>query len=67
MAYYPYSAPYYGAMPDNLGQYKSQYQMPMPPATQPFPSASSQIWIDNEEQARNYLVAPNNAVPMFDN
>ena len=24
------------------------------------------IWVDNEEQAKNYLVAPNNVIPMFD-
>jgi hypothetical protein len=60
--YSPYTPQYYGAVSD----YKAQYQMPIPQAPQAFPSTSSQIWIDNEEQARNYLVAPNNAVPMFD-
>ena len=50
-----------------LGQYKGQYQqMPMQPIQQPIQSNGGLIWVDNEEQAKNYLVAPNNVVPMFD-
>ena len=56
-----------GAVPDMLGQYKGQYQqMPMQPIQQPIQSNGGLIWVDNEEQAKNYLVAPNNVVPMFD-
>lgn len=56
-----------GAMPDMLNQYKGQYQqMPMQPIQQPIQSNGGLIWVDNEEQAKNYLVAPNNVVPMFD-
>ena len=56
-----------GAVPDMLGQYKGQYQqMPMQPVQQPIQSNGGLIWVDNEEQAKNYLVAPNNVVPMFD-
>ena len=63
-----------GAMPDMLNQYKGQYQqMPMqqpmmqqPVQQIPIQSNGGLIWVDNEEQAKNYLVAPNNVVPMFD-
>ena len=56
-----------GAVPDMLGQYKGQYQqMPMQPIQQPIQSNGGLIWVDNEEQAKNYLVAPNNVIPMFD-
>lgn len=70
--YYP---PYQnGAVPDMLNQYKGQYQqMPMqqsmmqqPIQQMPIQSNGGLIWVDNEEQAKNYLVAPNNVVPMFD-
>ena len=66
---YGYAYPQYqnGAVPDMLGQYKGQYQqMPMQPVQQPIQSNGGLIWVDNEEQAKNYLVAPNNVVPMFD-
>lgn len=56
-----------GAVPDMLGQYKGQYQqIPMQPVQQPIQSSGGLIWVDNEEQAKNYLVAPNNVIPMFD-
>ena len=73
---YGYGYPQYqnGAVPDMLNQYKGQYQqMPMQqPMMQqsvqqmPIQSNGGLIWVDNEEQAKNYLVAPNNVVPMFD-
>lgn len=57
-----------GAVPDMLNQYKGQFQqqMPMQPVQQPIQSNGGLIWVDNEEQAKNYLVAPNNVIPMFD-
>ena len=66
---YGYGYPQYqnGAVPDMLGQYKGQYQqMPMQPVQQPIQSNGGLIGVDNEEQAKNYLVAPNNVIPMFD-
>ena len=66
---YGYGYPQYqnGAVPDMLGQYKGQYQQtPKQPIQQPIQSNGGLIWVDNEEQAKNYLVAPNNVVPMFD-
>jgi hypothetical protein len=75
-----YNQPYYnggyypqyqnGAIPDMLNQFKGQYQQPI--MQQPMvqqqvvQSNGGLIWVDNEEQAKNYLVAPNNVVPMFD-
>ena len=56
-----------GAVPDMLNQYKGQYQQaPIQPAQQPIQLSGGLIWVDNEEQAKNYLVAPNNVIPMFD-
>lgn len=63
-----------GAVPDMLNQYKGQYQqipmqqpmMQQPIQQMPIQSNGGLIWVDNEEQAKNYLVAPNNVVPMFD-
>ena len=63
-----------GAVPDMLNQYKGQYQqmpiqqpmMQQPVQQMPIQSNGGLIWVDNEEQAKNYLVAPNNVVPMFD-
>ena len=59
-----------GAVPDMLNQYKGQYQQPIMQQPmvqqQPVQSNGGLIWVDNEEQAKNYLVAPNNVIPMFD-
>lgn len=63
-----------GAVPDMLNQYKGQYQqipmqqpmMQQPVQQMPIQSNGGLIWVDDEEQAKNYLVAPNNVVPMFD-
>ena len=65
---YGYSQYQNGAVPDMLNQYKGQYQQPImqQPIQQPIQSNGGLIWVDNEEQAKNYLVAPNNVVPMFD-
>ena len=55
-----------GAVPDMLNQQKMQYQQqPTPPTQMPIISGGL-IYVENEEQAKNYLVAPNNIVPMFD-
>ena len=74
---YNYNPYYYnnGATPDMLNQFKTPYQpmqMPQQPIQQNSPPpqipiiTGGLIYVDNEEQAKNYLVAPNNAVPMFD-
>ncbi len=75
--YYGYYPQYNnGATPDMLNQFKGQYQPQMQMPQQPLQQNSTPpqipiitgglIYVDNEEQAKNYLVAPNNAVPMFD-
>lgn len=69
-----YYTPNNGAAVDMLNQYKyGQQQMPMQqpmqqPMAQPMQVQANGglIWVDGEEQAKNYLVAPNNVVPMFD-
>ena len=79
MAYNPYYAPYYRPMnyyntsipqenPNMQGGQQMPMQQPMvqQPMQMPIQSAGGLIWVDNEEQAKNYLVAPNNVVPMFD-
>lgn len=73
--YAPYPQQYYtpsnGAAVDVLNQYKYGQQpvpqMPMQPM-QPMQVQANGglIWVDGEDQAKNYLVAPNNVVPMFD-
>ncbi len=74
-----YNQPYYtyypqynsGASPDMLNQFKVPYQqMQMPQQNSTPPQipiiTGGLIYVDSEEQAKNYLVAPNNVVPMFD-
>lgn len=56
MSYYNYYP--YGAVPDALNQMKVQYVPPM--------MNGGLLWVDSEDQAKNYMVAPNNVVPMFD-
>ena len=66
---YPYYRPgYYPQTADN-SQYGQPYQAPnqmLQNMQPPIQSNGGLIWVDNEEQAKNYLVAPNNVVPMFD-
>lgn len=65
--YYPgYQPMYYQPpMPDQLAQLRgSQFQ----PAQQPqqAPVSPSIVWVQNEMEAANYLVAPNSAVTLWD-
>lgn len=63
--YYPgYQPMYYQPpMPDQLAQLRgSQYQ----PAQQPQQAQPSIVWVQNEMEAANYLVAPNSAVTLWD-
>ncbi len=71
---YPYYAPYYRPMnyynpsiPQENPNMQGGQQMPIQqPMQTPIQSNGGLIWVDSEEQAKNYLVAPNNVVPMFD-
>lgn len=75
--YYPYQQSYQppalSPMPDQLAQYRQQYQQPMPMQTpapqmqaQPQQPAGSILWVRSEQEARDFLVAPNNAVVLWD-
>lgn len=69
MSYYaPFYQPYTNYAPniqngfDGQNAYRNaQFQMQQ----QNVPSASGLIWVDNEQQVNDYLVAPNNVVPLF--
>lgn len=85
-----YNQPYYnggyypqyqnGAVPDMLGQYKGQYQQPIPQIQQNIPQQTIQmpvqptspkptndiIWVQGEAGAKGFLVAPNNTVVLWD-
>lgn len=71
MAYTPYGwqNPYYAPpMPDNLAQLRQQ-QMPPMMAPQPpqNPMAQSGVqWVSGEQEARNWMIAPNAAVALWD-
>ncbi len=70
--YYPTLYPNY----NYLSNQQPNYQPPvnMPAQTQPLPQTpnitqpitSGMIWVNNEQEAQNYLVAPNNAVALWD-
>lgn len=64
---YGYQNPYYPQpMPDNLAQYR-QNQMMMQPIQQPAAQSPSGVqWVGSEMEARNYLIAPNSAVALWD-
>ena len=62
-AYQPYQ-PYQPPMADQLMQLRqNQYQPNMQQAQQASPSI---VWVQNEMEAANYLVAPNSAVTLWD-
>ena len=68
MAYYGYQPyqPYQPPIADQLMQLRqNQYQpnMQQLPQQQPSPSI---VWVQNEMEAANYLVAPNSAVTLWD-
>lgn len=75
MAYNSYMNPYYQPpMMDQLGQLRQQqympqaYQQPMQPVQplqqqQPGPSI---VWVQGEQEALSYMVAPNSAVALWD-
>lgn len=66
MPYY-YPNYYQPPMADQLAQLRQQYQ-PMQQQPQPMqqPQPPSIVWVQNEMEAANYLVAPNSAVTLWD-
>ena len=70
MAFNPYyQNPYYPQpMPDNLMQMRQQQMMqPAPPPVPQNPVATGGVqWVSSEQEARDYLIAPNSAVALWD-
>lgn len=69
--YYPYQPNYFQPpMPDQLAQLR-QNQFQQMQQTQQFqpqqnPPTPSIVWVQSEQEALNYLVAPNSAVTLWD-
>ena len=60
--YQPYQ-PYQPPMADQLTQLRQNQFQPVQQTQQPSPSI---VWVQNEMEAANYLVAPNSAVTLWD-
>lgn len=62
--YGSYQPPYYQPpMQDQLAQLRQQYQ-PVP--QQPAQPGQNIVWVNGEQEAMGYLVAPNSAVALWD-
>lgn len=70
MAYYGYQPyqMYQPPMADQLTQLRQQQYQPMQNQQfqQQAPTSPSIVWVQNEMEAANYLVAPNSAVTLWD-
>ena len=70
MAFNPYYQNLYypQPMPDNLMQMRQQQMMqPAPPPVPQNPVATGGVqWVNSEQEARGYLIAPNSAVALWD-
>ena len=70
MAYYGYQPyqMYQPPMADQLTQLRQQQYQPMQNQQfqQQAPTSPSIVWVQNEMEAANYLIAPNNAVTLWD-
>ena len=69
--YYPYQPNYFQQpMPDQLAQLRQnqfqQMQQPQQFQAQQNPPTPSIVWVQSEQEALNYLVAPNSAVTLWD-
>lgn len=69
--YYNYQSQFYPQpMPDQLAQLRqnqfSPIQTPQPFQVQQNPQSPSIVWVQSENEALNYLVAPNSAVTLWD-
>lgn len=66
MNYPYYGNPYMPPMQDNLAQLRQQQMQAIPPMPQnPLPQSGVQ-WVSGEQEARNWMVAPNAAVALWD-
>jgi len=73
MAYTPYGwqNPYYAPpIPDNLMQMRQQQMQPMTPQMPQAPqnpvAQTGVQWVSGEQEARNWMIAPNAAVALWD-
>lgn len=73
MAFNPYFNPYYPQpMQDNLAQLRQQQMQTMPPQIPQIPPMQNPVaqggvqWVNGEQEARGYLIAPNSAVALWD-
>lgn len=68
MNYPYYGNPYMPPMPDNLMQMRQQQMMPqqMPQAPQNPIAQGGVQWVSGEQEARNWMIAPNAAVALWD-
>ena len=57
--FYGYPFPQQGAVPDVLNQYKMPYQTPAQ-------TQNGLLWVQGEQAAKSYLVAPGNTVVLWD-
>ena len=63
---YGYQNPYYPPpMQDNLMQMRQQFQAPAPAPQNPVAQGGVQ-WVNGEQEARNWMIAPNAAVALWD-
>ncbi|MDE6763736.1 MAG: hypothetical protein K2J73_08670 [Oscillospiraceae bacterium] len=60
---YPQQNYYNSPMPDRFSQSIGQYQQPQPV---PQPASNGIIWVQGEEGAKAYMVAPGNTVQLWD-
>lgn len=66
MNYPYYGNPYMPPMQDNLAQLRQQQMQAIPPMPQnPLPQSGVQ-WVSGEQEARNWMIAPNAAVALWD-
>lgn len=64
---YVYQQPIYNQPPMQEPMMRPQYQpAPQYPAPQPQSGGQSIIWVPNEKAANEFIVAPNNAVTLWD-
>lgn len=60
---YPQQGYYNNPMPDRITPYGGQYQQPQPASQS---SNNGVIWVQGEEGAKAYMVAPGNTVQLWD-
>lgn len=60
---YPQNGYYNNPMPDRITPYSGQYQQPQPASQS---SNNGVIWVQGEEGAKAYMVAPGNTVQLWD-